>query len=73
MNTKQTVEVETSQYEHAHGKRPGGRGSWAFHPNFHVKSDDSSIIWVNGLYSVAKREAKAIATARGWYLLFVLS
>lgn len=25
-----TVEVGTSQYEFAHGKRPRGRGQWAF-------------------------------------------
>lgn len=25
-----TVEVSTSQYEFAHGKKPRGRGHWAF-------------------------------------------
>ncbi|MFH2026777.1 MAG: hypothetical protein ABIK30_13350 [bacterium] len=40
-----------NQYIFAHGKRPSGRGTWAF------KGDDGKITFISGLYSEAKKQA----------------
>lgn len=54
--TKQTaVEFITTDFVTAHGRRPAGRGGWAFglvrHPN------DAETLWYTGLYSEAKKQA----------------
>jgi hypothetical protein len=40
-----------NQYIFAHGKRPSGKGAWAF------KGDDGKIKFINGLYSEAQKQA----------------
>ena len=34
LNLANKVEISTRQYEHSHGKKPRGTGSWAFAPMF---------------------------------------
>ena len=71
MMANSTVEFITTDFELAHGHKPAGRGSWAFAPtNFPT---DADIIWVNGLYSEAKKTALAIAQQRGFETIYVLS
>ncbi|MFH1385096.1 MAG: hypothetical protein ABIH47_09090 [Candidatus Omnitrophota bacterium] len=40
-----------NQYIFTHGKRPSGRGTWAF------KGNDGKVTFINGLYSEAKTRA----------------
>jgi hypothetical protein len=40
-----------NQYVFTHGKRPSGKGAWAF------KGADGKITFINGLYSEAKKQA----------------
>lgn len=40
-----------NQYVFTHGKRPSGKGTWAF------KGADGHITFINGLYSAAKKQA----------------
>jgi hypothetical protein len=40
-----------NQYIFTHGKRPSGKGLWAF------KGADGKITFINGLYSEAKKQA----------------
>ena len=42
---------EVNQYVFTHGKRPSGKGTWAF------KGADGKITFINGLYSEAKKQA----------------
>lgn len=58
------LEVETRQYELAHGKMPRGRGSWAFFFDGRTNVDDA--FWHNGLYREACQMAKAYARAKGY-------
>ena len=53
------IEVDAGPYVRAHGKRPRGRGGWAFAANGRDGIDE--LIWANGLYRDAVREAKAKA------------
>ena len=48
---KQTEIGGVSQYIFTHGKRPSGRGTWAF------KGDDGEIRFINGIYTEAKKQA----------------
>jgi hypothetical protein len=58
------VEVNTREYEFAHGRRPSGRGSWAF--SFcRNETDTAKLFWVNGLYREAKKQAVQEAKRRG--------
>ena len=68
------VEVDSSQYERAHGKRPSGRGGWAFCKVDPRRSDYlDHCLWESGLYSEAKKAAKAKAAALGVAVLYVCS
>jgi hypothetical protein len=53
---KSDIEVCTAAFERSHGKRPGGRGSWAF------TFGTEEIFWVPG--SVTYGEARKVAIAR---------
>lgn len=53
------IEVETSGYEFAHGKKPRGRGGWAFAVD--GNDDLDALLWTQGTYGEAVREAKAKA------------
>jgi hypothetical protein len=65
---KSMVVVAVNRYEGSHGRRPSGRGMWAFA----FGNPDGSIVWVSGSYSEAKREAVRLAAERGEYTVFVL-
>jgi len=58
------VEVYAGEYERAHGKKPSGRGTWAF---FFPGDTESWFPPGNTLYTEAKRLAKAEAIRRGQY------
>ena len=40
-----------NQYIFTHGRRPSGKGTWAF------KGDDGKIVFIAGSYSEAKKQA----------------
>ncbi len=57
------VEVDTSEFERAHGRRPRGPGNWAF---FFGKSRDvSDAFWVTGTWRDVCSEARDEARRRG--------
>lgn len=58
------VEVNTREYEFAHGRRPSGRGGWAFAFRRN-ETDMGKLFWVSGLYSEAKKQAVQEAKRRG--------
>lgn len=61
------IELETREYQFAHGKKPRGTGLWAFkilntYPSATFKLD--GLFWFNGTLSEAKLDLKKkIATA----------
>jgi len=55
------IEINTKQYEFAHGNLPHGYGHWAFYFDFY--RDDP--FWVEGQYGDAKKTAIAEAKRRG--------
>jgi hypothetical protein len=57
-----SIEVRTSVYEGAHGKKPRGYGRWAFYMGKQT-DDPSKVIFFMGTFSEAKRQA--CAKARG--------
>lgn len=57
------VEVETHEYEFAHGKRPRGTGCWAFF--FGNQTDVAFAFFHSGSYGESKKAAVAEAKRRG--------
>lgn len=64
------VEVRTTHYEFAHGRKPRGTGLWLFH-GYNERSGRT--FEFNGSYSEAKRKAIEWARARGTNMLEVCS
>ncbi len=66
---KGRIEISTSEFQFAHGRKPRGRGHWAFY-----LPDDPEPVFFNGTYTEACRLAKALAAARfpGRYLTIKL-
>ncbi|MBI4028852.1 MAG: hypothetical protein HY376_00580 [Candidatus Blackburnbacteria bacterium] len=65
-------EMNTSQYELVHGKKPRGHGSWAF--MFDKKTyDDINEVWWTGsmVYSEAKKIALVEAKRRNASIVYV--
>jgi len=60
------IEINTNEYQFAHGKKPSGYGHWAFIPE-----DFGEKFWCEGKYSDAKREAIKYARARKVCRMFV--
>lgn len=56
----QSVQVSTTQYEFAHGRRPRGDGSWAFFFGAEVDAR-----WYQGSYREARRQAVRDAVSMG--------
>ena len=59
----------TSQFQAAHGKRPRGKGNWAFIDRQYADRDDylSFVFWHNGMYRDAKAAAgKHFAAVQGF-------
>lgn len=65
------VEFNTREYEFSHGRKPRGRGAWAF--AFRRDPDMSEIIWVNGAYAEAKKIAREKAKAASQPVVYVCS
>ena len=59
-----SVEVNTSAYEFAHGRKPRGTGGWAF---IQGGDGDAEVFWFFGSYTEAKRAAQKWAAQHGWY------
>lgn len=67
------VEVSTSEFEFAHGRKPRGRGGWGF---FFGDDRAAEVEWAPGggiLYADAKRWAIEEAKRRGHWLVRVAS
>lgn len=61
-------QINTREYEMFNGKKPRGRGQWAFR----LSTDHGTIIFVwNGTYSDASRRAMDRAEAVGAYKVTV--
>ncbi len=78
MSTKSTYtrQVVTSQYEISHGRKPSGRGAWAF--SFHGPASGNGAVIKgyspsNMLYSEAKSWARAHAASIGAQYIVVLA
>ena len=61
-----TVEVRTSAYEWAYGKKPRGRGNWAFGDSKMEKME-----FFYGSYAEAKKQAIEWAKAQGLEIIHV--
>ena len=61
------VEINTSEYEHAHGKAPRGYGSWAF------KFCSGEVQFYQGKWSEAKKAARIKGALVGSYVVKALS
>ena len=46
------TKISTTQYEFSHGRKPRGRGHWAFSVN-------GAVLWKEGLLSEAKKAVQA--------------
>lgn len=61
-----TVEFDDSEYRFTHGKRPGGRGSWAFEFQRAFGKTEREVWWAkaaDGTMSMTLTEAKKLARA----------
>lgn len=69
------VEVDPSEWVRANdGKRPSGRGSWAFCKVDPRRRDYlDHVLWESGTYGEAKKAAQAKAAAQGVAVLYVCS
>jgi hypothetical protein len=54
------VEVNTTEYEFSHGRKPRGYGSWAFR-----FEGDIALHWYQGTYSEARSAARKAARKAG--------
>ncbi len=66
MKTSQIeIEFEAERYAWEHGRRPSGRGSWAFAENWNEPADSDKMIWTPSMmYTEAKRYARDEARRR---------
>lgn len=69
------VEVDPSEWVRANGgRRPSGRGGWAFCKVNPKRSDYlDHMLWENGLYSEARKAAQVKAAEQGVAVLYVCS
>ena len=63
------VEVDTSNYVNEYGKRPSGKGYWAFH----IGSKNAEPVFFQGDYATAKQQAIQKAKEQGVFRIFVAS
>jgi hypothetical protein len=73
LNKPGHVIVDTTNYERNHGGKPRGQGSWAF-CTVDPRRDDylNHVMWFNGSYSEAKKQAQAQAAGR-FIVIYVCS
>ena len=64
------ADVNTSDFEATHSKKPKGKGNWAFAFSKDARGDD--IFFVSGSYSVAKKEALKRAREQKQFTIYVL-
>lgn len=64
-----SIEVNTRQYECAHGKAPRGRGYWAFF--FDRQTDIHQAVFYSGTYREALKMAKLYAVSEGHHRITV--
>ena len=66
------VTVETHAFRFAHGVSPRGRGSWAFAfvPN---ASSSQEVVFFDGFFAAAAKQARAWAASQGRFSVFVQS
>jgi len=62
-----SVEVNTTEYEFSHGKKPRGFGCWAFQIG-----RDPEPYWSHGNYGQAVKDARKMAVAKKEWLVKVL-
>lgn len=55
--------ISTQNYEDTHGRKPRGRGQWAF--SIGRRPGESTMVTCNGSYSECCRQAKAEAKTIG--------
>lgn len=60
------IEIRTSEYVFAHGKKPRGWGSWAF-----FFDNVTEPYFFQGLYGNAKKMAIAFAVTKGYTVIRV--
>lgn len=66
--------IDTSHYRAAHGKEPRGVGTWAFCKVSPERADYMKhLIWCNGPYAVARKNATQVAKKSGIDTLYVCS
>ena len=59
-----SIEVQDSMFVFNYGKKPNGRGGWAFH-----LGDAAAPVWFHGLYSECKVAAQKAAVVAGvWFI-----
>jgi hypothetical protein len=56
-----SIEISTTEYEFAHGKKPRGSGQWAF---FFDRNPEP--MWFTGSFAQAKTFATAWAVTKGY-------
>lgn len=56
-------DVNSDRFEQAHGRKPRGRGGWAFF--FDGARDIDEAFWAQGTYAEARRQAVAEGNRRG--------
>jgi hypothetical protein len=66
-----SVTVNDSGFVFAHGRKPRGRGGWAF--AFERSADCTTVTWFNGTFTKAAKQARVWAAAQGRDTVFVQS
>lgn len=64
------MEVDTSSYQASWGRKPRGRGQWAFDM---VVKGTRVMAWASGSYTEAKRKIVKLAVQNGAEKIIVLS
>jgi len=69
------VQVNTTEYQMAHGKQPRGgyeHAQWAFYMGRNKANETvNDAVWFSGTYSAAKKQAVAHAKANGFHTVRV--
>ena len=71
----ESVSVDISPFENAHGKKPKGDGNWFFSskPRGYDYKNKKEVFEVSGKFSDALKKAKAWADENNHYTVYVLS
>jgi len=69
MQTVRSITISTRAYELSHGRKPKGRGSWAFF--FDGMTDINDAKWFQGTYTEGLKLARAWAFTKGHHTIEV--